>query len=170
MVDKDENKNLFEKIGDAFSSRDEKEALEKAQKELAEAKKIAADAIAAKKNAEEEQKRVAVLEANLRRVQEAEKRKAATEARRAQFEARKKEMAEKKKTEIIAEKTEIIAEHTVKADETLSHIALKYYKHATEPYWRHIYEANKDVIGDNPNIIRPGMVLKITVLPKELKK
>ena len=163
MVDKDENKNLFEKIGDAFSSRDEKEALEKAQKELAEAKKIAADAIAAKKNAEEEQKRVAVLEANLRRVQEAEKRKAATEARRAQFEARKKEMAEKKKTEIIAE-------HTVKADETLSHIALKYYKHATEPYWRHIYEANKDVIGDNPNIIRPGIVLKITVLPKELKK
>jgi len=163
MVDKDENKNLFEKIGDAFSSRDEKEALEKAQKELAEAKKIAADAIAAKKSAEEEQKRVAVLEANLRRVQEAKKRKAATEARRAQFAARKKEMAEKKKTEIIAE-------HTVKADETLSHIALKYYKHATEPYWRHIYEANKAVIGDNPNIIRPGMVLKITVLPKELKK
>jgi len=96
-------------------------------------------------------------------VQEAEKRKAATEARRAQFEARKKEMAEKKKTEIIAE-------HTVKADETLSHIALKYYKHATEPYWRHIYEANKAVIGDNPNIIRPGIVLNITVLPKELKK
>lgn len=82
MVDKDEKKNLFEKIGDAFSSRDEKEALEKAQKELEEAKKLAADAIAAKKNAEEEQKRVAVLEANLRRVKEAEKRKAATEARR----------------------------------------------------------------------------------------
>lgn len=90
--------------------------------------------------------------------------KAAAEARRAEFEARKLEAEE------LAKKTAIIAEHTVQSDETLSHIALKYYKHATPPYYMHIYEANKEVIGDNPNIIRPGMVLKITVLPEELQK
>jgi nucleoid-associated protein YgaU len=30
-----------------------------------------------------------------------------------------------------------------------------------------IYEANKDVIGDDPNKIRTGQVLKIPELPKE---
>ena len=40
-----------------------------------------------------------------------------------------------------------IAKHELKADETLSHLSLKYYGHATPPYWRLIYEANKKVIG-----------------------
>ena len=59
-----------------------------------------------------------------------------------------------------------IAEHTVASDETLSHIALKYYGSAVKEKWMVIYEANKDVIGDNPGIIRPGQVLKIPELPK----
>jgi nucleoid-associated protein YgaU len=49
--------------------------------------------------------------------------------------------------------------HTVAADETLSHIALKYYGSAAKEKWMVIYEANQDVIGDNPNIIRRGMEL-----------
>jgi nucleoid-associated protein YgaU len=54
-----------------------------------------------------------------------------------------------------------IAQHTVAADETLSHIALKYYGSAVKEKWMLIYEANKDTIGENPNLIRPGLVLNI---------
>ena len=62
-----------------------------------------------------------------------------------------------------------LAEHTVEAGETLSHIALKYYKNANKPFYMAIYEANKATIGDNPNRIKPGMLLKIPVLPEDLK-
>lgn len=62
-----------------------------------------------------------------------------------------------------------VAEHTVQPDETLSEIALKYYGHATKPYWMHIYEHNKDAIGDNPGIVRVGTELSIPELPSELK-
>lgn len=65
--------------------------------------------------------------------------------------------------------TRFIAKHTVAADETLSHIALKYYQHATKPYYMLIYEANKKAIGDNPNLVKPGLVLDIPELPEELK-
>lgn len=50
-------------------------------------------------------------------------------------------------------------QHTVKSGETLSHISLHYYKTANR--WKEIYEANKAVIGDNPNKIYPGQVLVI---------
>ncbi len=56
------------------------------------------------------------------------------------------------------------AEHTVKAGETLSDLALKYYGSAVKDKWMAIYEANKAVIGDNPNLIKPGQVLKIPEL------
>ena len=59
-----------------------------------------------------------------------------------------------------------IAEHTVTGDDTLSHISLKYYGSAAKEKWMIIYEANKALIGDNPNKIRPGQVLKIPELPK----
>ena len=62
--------------------------------------------------------------------------------------------------------TKFIAEHTVSGDDTLSHIALKYYGSAAKEKWMVIYEANKAVIGDNPNKVRPGQVLKIPELPK----
>jgi nucleoid-associated protein YgaU len=64
----------------------------------------------------------------------------------------------------------IIAEHTVGKDETLSHISLKYYKSAAKPYYMVIYEANKETIGANPNLIKPGMKLRIPELPADLKK
>lgn len=57
-----------------------------------------------------------------------------------------------------------IAEHTVAAGETLSHISLKYYGSAVKEKWMLIYEANKAAIGDNPNLIRTGLVLKIPEL------
>lgn len=49
--------------------------------------------------------------------------------------------------------------HTVKGGENLSMISEKYYK--TQANWILIYRANMDVIGDNPNVIQPGMELKI---------
>jgi len=142
----EKKKSIFKKIGDALSSKDEKEELAKVQAEL-----------------EATKKKAAVEEANRLRVEQAEKLKAAAEARAAEFEARKKEAEAK------AAAAAIIAEHTVTNDDTLSGIALKYYKHATEPYWRFIYEINKDVIGGNPGILRPGIVLKIMTLPESLK-
>lgn len=64
---------------------------------------------------------------------------------------------------------EFIAEHTLAADETLSHLALKYYGHATPPYWKVIYEANKELIGDNPNRVHSGMLIKVPKLPADFK-
>jgi len=69
-----------------------------------------------------------------------------------------------------AAKPKFIAEYKVQPEDTLSHVALKYYKHATRDYWMLIYEANKAVIGDNPNMIHPGMLLNIPELPENLKK
>ena len=61
----------------------------------------------------------------------------------------------------------VIAEHTVLDSDTLSGISLKYYGSAAKKWYMYIYETNKDVIGDNPNIIRPGIVLKILEKPNK---
>jgi nucleoid-associated protein YgaU len=45
---------------------------------------------------------------------------------------------------------------TVKGGDNLSKIAA-----ANGTSWKAIYELNKDVIGGNPNLIRPGQVLKM---------
>jgi nucleoid-associated protein YgaU len=55
----------------------------------------------------------------------------------------------------------IKAEYTVVKGDTLSAIALKYYGSAAKESWMRIYDTNKAVIGDNPNVIRPGQVLEI---------
>ncbi len=61
------------------------------------------------------------------------------------------------------------AEHKVAAGETLSALALKYYGKSAKDYWMLIYEASKAVIGDNPNGIKVGTVLKVPELPEEMK-
>jgi nucleoid-associated protein YgaU len=58
--------------------------------------------------------------------------------------------------------TAIMTEHTVVAGDNLSMISQKYY--GTQTNWRLIYEANKQVIGDNPSLIRVGQVLRIPKL------
>ena len=46
--------------------------------------------------------------------------------------------------------------YVVKKGDTLSSIANKY---GTD--WQSLYQKNKDVIGNNPNLIKPGQILKI---------
>jgi len=56
------------------------------------------------------------------------------------------------------------AEHTVVSGDTLSGLAAKYYGSGSRENWMAIYEANKEVIGDNPSMIRVGQVLQIPEL------
>lgn len=44
--------------------------------------------------------------------------------------------------------------YTVQSGDSLSKIARKHYGNANS--WTKIYNANKDKIGDNPDLIRPG--------------
>ena len=59
---------------------------------------------------------------------------------------------------------EYIGEHTVAAGDSMSAIAQKYYGSAAKEKWMAIYEANKDLMGDNPTLIHPGQTLKIPKL------
>jgi nucleoid-associated protein YgaU len=49
--------------------------------------------------------------------------------------------------------------YTVKSGDNLSDIALKFYRDSNR--WPEIYDANKQIIGDDPDIIQPGMRLSI---------
>jgi hypothetical protein len=42
---------------------------------------------------------------------------------------------------------------------SLSGLAIKYY--GSDQLWPLLWDANRDVIGDNPNLLMPGMVLQI---------
>ena len=176
-TEEEPKKGLFSKAIDAFSSRDEKEEIEKLQQELEAAKKAAAEAEAQQKTATA-QSSFAAQQA----VRNAESKAAAAEAR---LKALELELAKRKQAEAMdarkvresgdfsradfAQAPKFIAEHTITEDDTLSHVALKYYGHATRDYWMVIYEANKAIIGDDAGKVRPGMVVKIPELPANLK-
>jgi nucleoid-associated protein YgaU len=49
--------------------------------------------------------------------------------------------------------------YTVKSGDSLSKIAKQFYGDAQK--WHRIYEANKDIIGSNPDMIHPGQTFKI---------
>ena len=54
--------------------------------------------------------------------------------------------------------------YTVQEGDTLTSIADRAYDDSSATAWMRIYNANKSVIGDNPNLIRPGEVLYIPPL------
>lgn len=60
-----------------------------------------------------------------------------------------------------------IAQHKVVAGDTMSGLALKYYGSAVRDKWMHIYEANKELIGDNPAFIKVGQTLNIPEPPED---
>lgn len=196
MAEEEKKKNIFDKAFDAISSRDEKEELEKTRKELDDSRKAAAQAQASAEAARKlaSQQTAATKAAAEKEIEAAKTRAAAAEKRLNELEARQRleaikqtaatqqahdDAMELEKARLEMEKAaaaaaaaapKFIAEHTVVKDETLSHIALKHYGSAAKPYYMHIYEANKETIGANPNVIRPGQVLHIPELPEELKK
>jgi len=87
---------------------------------------------------------------------------ATAKEQQARAEAEAKAAAEKEAAAARPRFTEFIAEHTVVAGDNLSFISQKYYGH--QGNFRLIYEANKDVIGDNMSLIRPGQKLRIPKL------
>lgn len=167
--------NLFGKKKEAEAEAARKAAEEAAQlaKSREEAAKVMEKAKAEAQAREAELKAKAEAEEEARKAevkkQLEERAKAAEEARKKAAETAASAQA---KAEAAAEaaKPKFIAEHTVGPDDTLSHIALKFYGSAGRSFWMHIYEANKAVIGDNPGIIRPGTVLQIPELTPELKE
>ncbi len=86
--------------------------------------------------------------------------------KRDEFGDEAEDLSSKKPEQSGAPSVEIMAEHTMKPDESLSHLALKYYGSAVREKWMIIYEANKDVIGPDPAHVRPGTLLKIPKLSK----
>ena len=90
------------------------------------------------------------------------KAEAEATAAAAREEAAALEAASEKQTAAAPKYTQFIAEHTVVAGDNLSFISQRYYGH--QGNFRIIYEANRDVIGDNMSLIRPGQVLKIPKL------
>ena len=71
--------------------------------------------------------------------------------------------------QVAAKGAGIMAEYTVKKGDTLGAIAKNFYGVTGPKYWNLIQQANKDLIKD-VNLIYPGQVFKIPVLPEELKK
>jgi nucleoid-associated protein YgaU len=180
MSEGKEKKSIFDRMIDMVSTRDEKQEVEELQKEVQEAqmKAMAAKEAAAKSSMQDDKEKAELQ----KRLEEANKRAAEAEAKAKQLEnklqkseaippsedaSRWEERYGRKEK---AAGQEIITTHELTSEETLSHLALKYYGHATKPYWMVIYEANKDVVGDNPNLVHKGMQIKIPELPDELKE
>jgi ABC-type amino acid transport substrate-binding protein len=65
------------------------------------------------------------------------------------------------KTEPPAGQGEAETTYVVQPGDTLSKIAGKMWGDVSPGSWRRLYEANKDVIGDNPSLITVGMTLTI---------
>ena len=59
----------------------------------------------------------------------------------------------------ISSDTSVDRTYTVRPGDSLSKIAKSLLGDAKK--WRLLYEANKDVVGSNPDLIKPGQVLKI---------
>lgn len=171
MADSEKKKGLFGKAIDAFSSKDEKEEIAELEAELAAAQKAIKSLLdertksgtgkpETQKEVQAAEKRIADLERRLKAQTER------TRVQRSQVMASKKQELDRK---MAAKKAAVIATHTVQADETLSHIALKYYKHATPPYWKLLLEHNTELLDGNERNVRKGMELEIPELPEELK-
>lgn len=188
----DEKKNIFGRIGDAFSKKDE-EAAEEA-KQLAESqakaeaarearkvdalKKQADDAKVQLEKAQAEVEKAKDEASKLRAEQAAAKAKELMEKREAEAAAQKKFMEEaaakakaeaEAKAKAEAEAKAAIVKHVWTNEDTYSSLAFKHYGSIQKPYWWLIYEHNKAIIGDNPNSIKTGTEIEIPPLPEELK-
>jgi nucleoid-associated protein YgaU len=90
---------------------------------------------------------------------EARKADVAGTSTKADIDKAKADMLLKQKE--MVKKAKEVKKHKVVAGDTLSAIAKKYYDDAGK--YLKIYEANKELIGDNPDMIKPGQEL---IIPK----
>ena len=171
MADEEKKDGLFKKAVDAFSSKDEKETIAELEAELAKAKKDAEASKTAIKDLIEQNAKKGTAEAD-QKVKEAEAKIAELEAKLKGMVAKEK-VTGPRKVDMLNEKfakPKLITIHTVESNnQTLSHIALKYYKHATPPYWKYLLENNMEVLKGSEKNVRMGMKLDIYELPEELK-
>lgn len=144
-------------------AKKEAEASKKALKDLldqnTQTKQVKAEA---ERKAAEAEKKIAELESEVKGMTQEKVREDMSEARQKAMEERRARIESEKKAEAMAT-------HTVQEGETLSHIALKYYKHATPPYWQLLLEHNSEVLQGNERSVRAGMELEIPELPEDLK-
>ncbi|MDD2521236.1 MAG: LysM peptidoglycan-binding domain-containing protein [Anaerolineaceae bacterium] len=178
----DDKKGIFGKL---FGKKEEaEEAAKEVAKDVKSEAEIAAEnarrvAEAAQKKAETEARKAEYEAEKLKNEAEAKLEEAKREAREKMEEAKE---AAKEKLEEMGLKKENLAKqmaekaaaayidnYTVQPNDTLSHIAMRFYGKATPAYYTLIYEHNKDVIGGNMNLIKAGQVLRIPALPEDLK-
>jgi nucleoid-associated protein YgaU len=120
-----------------------------------------------------ERKREAAKAEEKAKTEQAEQARLRNEKVQADFEQRRKREAAQQgspgagapgvqqNAPVRGEGAQSVRRHTVQSGETLSHLALKYYGSAARDSWMKIYEANKAIIGDNPNMIKVGQELVI---------
>jgi len=93
---------------------------------------------------------------------EARAKDLAEKARKQNYDAKQADILLKQKEAMKVAAEKAVKKHVVVSGDTLSGIAKKYYGDAGK--YMVIYEANKAVIGDNPDMIKVGMEL---VIPKQ---
>jgi len=184
MAEKSKGISLLDQALNLVSNRDEKAALEAARQQLLETEQKAEEAerkaMGFAQRADIAERKLVEMDASMKKLQsesqaaksyitQLEQRVATAEAKAKLYDDQKLRDQMQAATQA-AEQARTLDEHTMTDKETLSDLALKYYGHATKPYWQLIYEANKEAIGPNPNQVRPGTLLKIPVLPDNLKK
>jgi nucleoid-associated protein YgaU len=91
----------------------------------------------------------------------------ASEERKSPFDQIKR-FAEAKR-DVIAAAPKVIGEHTVKEGETLTHVTMRFYGEEGKPFWQYVYEFNKNVIGPDMKLLKPGMKLRIPELTPKLQ-
>ena len=60
--------------------------------------------------------------------------------------------------------------HDWTKEDTYADRTYKNYGSIKEPYWRLIYNHNKEIIGNHPNDIQLGLEIEIPPLPEDIKK
>jgi nucleoid-associated protein YgaU len=157
MAKKRKKKGILDKAIDAVTTRDEREAAEKAKKE-AQAAKRKVELEAAKREAAEARARAAEAKAKTAE----EKAKEAVAEAKAKAKAALDEEKVRRAQERAAKARELAAAkkrvYVVQPGDSLSKIAKEVLGDASR--WPEIFEANKDQIKD-PNLIHPGQELRM---------
>lgn len=142
---------MFGRAIDKLSDRDEIKKLEEAEKKIQELEKQLDEAVSDDELSETEE-RIQELEKELRKSKSKEAREA--------FIRRKEALLRKKEA-----KRTPVKKYVVGKGDTFSGLAKKYYGDPGK--YMVIYEANKEVIGDDPDLIIDGTELVIPKLPGE---